>query len=75
MFGENFILNLVSNFLWTKNEEVLDGTDVGDTNGKEGIDKMRKGEELWLEMWKREVELRKIAQTAMKNNFEVINDI
>ena len=70
MFCEKFILNMASDCLWTKSEgELMEGGDEGDRNGEDGSDKKRKGEELWLEMWKREVELREIAQKAM--SFEV----
>lgn len=65
---EKNTLNMVTDFLWIKKEG---GERVLEEIDKQGDDRMRRGEELWREMWRREIELRKESKMLNNLNFQV----
>jgi hypothetical protein len=59
---------MVTDFLWIKKEG---GERVLEEIDKQGDDRMRRGEELWREMWRREIELRKESKMLNGLNIQV----
>ena len=74
MFTEKPVLNLVTNLLCIKkengdqeNEEDKKKRRVWDNYGK------RKGEELWMELWGREIKMRENGEQIIKDSKSQVN--